>query len=65
MPEIHQKLDMEDMYSLKKIEDIMMGAIEEKCREYRARSNTVQDEFADDITVYLENQIAGAYDDDR
>ena len=48
-------MTMENMYQLKKIEDIMGQAIAEKCREYRARSNTVEDEFADDMTVYLEN----------
>ena len=65
VPEIHQKLTIDHMYALKKVEDIMMGAIAEKCREYRTRSNTVADEFIDDVTVYLENQLAGAYDDDR
>jgi hypothetical protein len=32
-------------------------AIKEKCSEYRSRTQTVQDEFIDDVTMFLEQQL--------
>jgi hypothetical protein len=34
--------------------------IAEKCREFRVRTNTVENDTIDDITIYLESQMAGS-----
>ena len=43
----------------------MGDAIDEKCGEFRARMNTVPDEFLPDKTLFLEQQFKGIADDER
>jgi hypothetical protein len=39
---------------INELEDIIYNAIKEKCAEFRARTNTVEDEFLPDCTLFLE-----------
>ncbi len=64
-PDALAKLTQPELSILEQIEDTCSQAITEKCAEYRARSETQEDEFIPDITLYLENSIAGKYDPDR
>ena len=47
------------------MEDTAFNAIKEKCQEFRVRTQSKQDEFITDTTLFLEQSIGGAYTDER
>lgn len=64
-PTAYQNLSQEDHMYIYYVETQVYQAIKEKCAEYRQRTNTPEDEFIQDCTLYLENQIGGTSDEER
>lgn len=59
------RLDPKHLSLIDKVEELIAETIQEKCQEFRQRMNTKEDEFLPDMTLYLEQQLAGIADSDR
>ena len=59
------RIKEEQLMLIDEAADLCMATIEEKCSEYRTRTQTTEDEFIPDASIYLETMIAGDQDKNR